>query len=1246
MKKTFKVIVITILSIMILVYLSFLFILPCLNINKYEPIIQKLVKEQTKLDLKYENAKIITTPLLAIGVKADNISVSLPDSTTVFSAEKINTRIALPSLFLLTVKISCLEVEKPYLNLEIINNEQFKVLKLVEDILNSDKEQKLEQRNFAQAQSKSWFNPNWIRIKIVNIKLHNYNILVNDLKNKHYLKLTGEKLKVDYLNGKIAKIKTSATLFSDENKNIIANIDVNTFLPKPAPALDSEDDPAERIEFSFINIVEMYRNYDLKTNLDTKIKLREKNHRIYASGDFNINNLSLKISHIVLPESYAHVKFNGTRLNIDSNINFMPNENLKLSGLINYGVHPNTDLSIKTSDIKFNDILTLSKALLNSLSIPNELARFNASGSISADCNIKTNLKKWQSSGAILINDGSLTVTNIGKIISDADISINLDNNLLDFQNSHLYIDNSRIDINGQINEKSLADITINANKINLAKLFYAFAPQKIRTDFNFKSGELSLEATLQGKLKQAVTSAKIVLTNFDFSDKVQNYIIKNKDFETEFFATTKDFKGNFKNNNLLIFLPKTKSQISLPILEAELYDNNFLLKENKINFNKNSSVKYCGEIHNIKDIESINFDVNGDISTDDIVKFIGVEFKPFLNFHGTLPIKITVDGNKNKQTLFAQILVDKENFITPIDFAELKNKNLSLQTVIDFKGNRTKIKKTGLFEREITVDKKGNEIINLKEVLGIDGTIAGDTINLLKITMPKTLNGTLHIFPNSKFIVNSKIFLFGKLNAPRSRGHIEIKNLSIPELKTDIRNFNLKFRGLVANFEIIDLLLNGSDLQITGNLDLKPDNNINLRKMVVNSRYFNADKVLEIANKAEKYTPKTNSTTVKQNQIADIPVSIHNGNINFTRLISGNIDLRNTISNFAFIKNTLYLNDLKTKVFDGNINGNIAVNILSSLVKINVKGSGLNVEKALLDAANMKDTLSGTADFQTRLSLHGMDLETQMKSLKGYVLFNVKDGQFGPFGKIENMILAENIRESAFFQNCLGGILDGLLTIDTTHFSELNGILDFSDGICHISPITSSGNILSLHILGDFDLLKNTADMKVRARMASLISNLLGPIGAINPANLINSAASLNVVTAKAFSLFCEMVPQSEMDMLPSFSNKYVDNSASKFQIVLKGDVAKPLKLVKSFKWLATETEYKDAENYVETLPEPIEGSPAETIADAIAEQQALDSEMDTTSYKVKSVISKEWANDSVKKEVLKETSSKRKIK
>ena len=183
---------------------------------------------------------------------------------------------------------------------------------------------------------------------------------------------------------------------------------------------------------------------------------------------------------------------------------------------------------------------------------------------------------------------------------------------------------------------------------------------------------------------------------------------------------------------------------------------------------------------------------------------------------------------------------------------------------------------------------------------------------------------------------------------------------------------------------------------------------------------------------------------------------------------------------------------------------------------------------------------------------------------------------------------------------------------------------MSFDDGICHINEMTSLGNILSLHIFGDFDLLRNYADMKVRARMASLVSNLLGPLGAINPANLLNSAASLNVFTAKAFSIFCEMVPEEEISILPSFANSYVDNAATKFQLVVRGDAAKPLTLIKSFKWLATATEYQSAVDYVNSLPEPVEGSEAETIEEAIEEAQALEAEKKTLKYKVKNLFNK----------------------
>ena len=176
----------SILGLAVLFYLCFLFVIPnVIDVNKFKPEIQKITKEQTNLSIDFENAKIITTPLLGAGLKAENISIKLPDESVLFSADSFKTRIALPSLFLLTAKVSCLEINNPLINLEIINNEQFKVIQLVEEILNKGKEQKLEQAK-VEEDTKSWFNPAWIRIKIPNVVVNNYNVLIKDLKSKGF----------------------------------------------------------------------------------------------------------------------------------------------------------------------------------------------------------------------------------------------------------------------------------------------------------------------------------------------------------------------------------------------------------------------------------------------------------------------------------------------------------------------------------------------------------------------------------------------------------------------------------------------------------------------------------------------------------------------------------------------------------------------------------------------------------------------------------------------------------------------------------------------------------------------------------------------------------------------------------------------------------------------------------------------------------------------------------------------------
>ncbi len=1229
MKKFLMITGYVLLGIIAALYLCFLFVLPkAVDLNNYKPMVKNIVKEQANLDLNFDNIQVITTPFLGAGVKIDNIYINLPDGSLLFSAESLKTRVAVPSIFLLTAKVSCFELEKPFINLEIAeDNKDYKVVKLIEDILNSKKEQTLGEE---KAVTQTWFNPAWIRIKVPCVKLNNYKILVNDLKNKHYLDLHGEELKAGYFNKKTAKLKTYAELYSDENKNLTANINIDTFIPKSEPKLDSEDDPAERIDIPFINPVELYRTYNLKTDIDTKLKVRSHKGDITSYGYLNIDNVTLKVSELQLPKSYIHAKTFKHTLDLDTNIYPANEQNIQLLGKLNYSKHPYLNMNIKTGVIKYNDMLTLARAFLDSLRIPNELNQYKAEGTTVADCNIKTNFKKLKSNGYIRVQNGGLSVRNIGQVISRANINALLDNNILTFKDSSLFVNQSKVTIEGTIDKNSVADIKIQTEKLPLPQLFYAFAPKDIRRAYNFLSGEFTLNALIKGKLKEATASANFGLNNFDISDYAKNFNIKNNNLSGEFSINSKTnaLVGKINNKDFAFVLPKTNSSLRLPELNILISDKNISISENKILFNNKSEVKFLGEIIDYEKLKDINIQANGNIHTDDVITLIGKELKPFIHSAGSLPLKFSVTGNKKKQTVITQILADKNNFITPFDLTELGGKQTSLQAIADLKPGRVKIKKTGIYIRTTGVDEKGNEIVNLEDVLDIDGTIAGNRINLIKVNLPKLVSGKIYAFPKSSFVRDkARLFVYGDVTKPIIRGGINVREIKIPEILTSLENLKLDFKGRTLGFDLNNILLNGSDISVNGDYDLNSGSVADIYGLNVISNNINLEKLLKVPELLMKYVPSQNANSSKTSQNSDIPVSIQSGTINMRRITTGNIEVLNTTARMALRQNILGIRNLRTNIFNGAVRGDVFVNLVKTLINIDLQGENINVAKAMYDAAGMKDMLSGTAEFKAQLEIDGTAKtpEEQMKGLSGDVNFSVKDGQFGPFGKIENLIIAENIRESQFFQTALGGIINSLTSIDTTHFSELRGHINFQDGICHLDPITSLGNTLTLHIFGDFDLVRNYADMKVRAKMSSVISKVLGPLNAINPVNLMNNAASLNVVTAKAFSLFCEVVPSEELAILPSFENGYIDSGAAKFQLKVRGDVAKPLTLVKSFKWLSSKTEYDEAVEFVNSLPEEVEGEEASSIEEAIANAKALEEEKKTLKYKFKHIFIKE---------------------
>lgn len=1194
-------------------YLAFLFYLPkAVDLNEYKPLIQEIAKEQANIDLNFENPQIVTTPSLQAGFKTGKILVKLPDGSVLFSADSFQGRISLPSLILFTVKVTCAEIISPRINLDIENGEQFKVVRLVEDILNKQKNAPPKE----EVQPLP-FDPSIIKIKVPNAKITDYKAVINDLKSGHSLTLTGEKLTAGYNNGKTARIKTFARLLSDDKTNITANVNISSFIPPAKPA-DPDDDPAEKIELPFVNPVLIYRDYDLKSNIDTKLKIRQnENGLITLKGYFNIDNTTMNLSGLQLPESYIKSKFYGTYADLDTNIYLAKKQNINLKGKIGYGKKPFADISLITERIFFNDMIILSKALLDTLHIKNDLASLKGKGYWAANTQIKTDLKKIQSKGCIIARNGSIS-NGITKLVFDK-INANLifQDNTLKIVDTHTFINGNILKAEGQIDSDSTADLKIHSEKLPLPGLFLAFAPSDLKKSFILSSGNLSLDGRLQGELKKSLITASVTLKDFVISDKNNSMIIRNEKLIAGIVSDLATLDGNIVNKNLSLTLPPTGSTVKNPMLEIKLDENDINIKPFKLLVNSNSKINLLGSITSYSSSPLIDLKADGHLNSVDLRRFAGRDAEPFIDAHGNIPVKVKITGNDKKQSIIAQLKSDSQNYITPVHIQSMQGKQSILQAKIDYKGDRVHIRNTGFYTgTSLFGDDLALNTQNAKEVFKVSGTIvklntAEPFINLIRISIPEEINAKLTAFTNSNLKADGRLLIFGKLASPLMRGSFKVKDLRIPEifLTMDEADVNLSGKNIVL--AVRRLLLNGSDINITAQTDINPHPQFTLSQLDVRSRFINLDRLMKVPEALAKYTapPLPSSNT----QTSDIPVVIRNGSINMRRIKTGEIIATNTTGRISMSNNNFFLNNLRTTAFDGIIRGDITANLITTALQIRTRGTGLNVEKALLALANMKDTLSGDLAFRTDITLSGSTMEEQMKSLKGTVTFAMTDGQLGPFGKLENMILAENIRESQFFQTALGGVINNLTTVDTSHFSLMNGQILFDNGIAHINPITTVGNVMCLHISGDFNLLENTTDMKVRAKLGSVIANMLGPIAQLNPINLVQATPGLNVVMAQAFSLFCEQLTPEESAVIPDLPTKLDDNMATKFQIVLRGDVAKPMSLIKSFKWLALSSEIEQAQNFVSTLPDPsIVEDPNNATIEAILKAQELQAKED----------------------------------
>lgn len=1223
MKKFFIITGYCILTLLTCLYLGFWLVLPhVIDLNTYKPEIQKLVKDNTDLTFDFKKADLVTSPFLEAGVKLKDISVKLPDNSEIFHADSIKGKVFLPALLGLSIRVSCAEIESPELNVEIINSEKYKIAKVYEDFVNDNRVQRrLNPPQTVENTTNSFpIDPASIKFFVPALKLHNYQAVIDDVKAGHKLTLKGDQLKVGYFNGKIAKLKTKAELLSDNNTNITADVDINTFIPKFETSKQEENDE-EVFALPFVNPVSVYRDYNLKSNINTKLKIRQSrnDNKIWMKGFLNVDNTTVTLSNLQLPESHFKLKSKGYIHDFDTNLYVTDEEYIKFSGKVNYGKKPYFDVALKSSKVHFDNLLKITRAYLDTIQVKNDIAQMSANGYFLSNFSIKTNFENIISDGNFVVRGGNINDRNIGLIFDNINANLLFNDNVFNIKDTHLLINKKPVNISGKIDSNSIADVNINADKIPLPALYLAFAPAATKKAYDLKAGLLSLEVKVAGEIKDISVLCRTELHNLLLSDRGGNFNVSNELTRLGYINSSGTVRGKFKNKGFRLTLPAMKSVISDEIIAADIDNKTITVYDSNIKINKNSVITFRGKVNNYVSNPAVRFVANGNLKDSDLKILAGDAISPYLDSRGCIPLKANFESKKDKMKAVVQLKTDSNSYITPVKIDQLVGKQLLVQLLAEKSGESVKIYKSGLYVRKPNAqfrDNLASNLINSHEIIGVRAMISNLSttpfINLLKVTFPKELNGSICVLPKSRFSFGGHLYAFGKLYEPKISGDFNIRNLRIPELMTTVRDINVNLGSRDVKVSLKDILANGSDFNINILTNWKLLSQMKLADVRVFSRSLDVDKLMKISEALTKVLPS--SSTSESSQPADIPVEILKGGINLRRIKTGNIIVKNTTGRISLFNNIFYINNLRTLPMGGNVNGDVSVNLVTTELNARLSGRNFDIDKILRDAMSMKDTLSGDLNFLADISMKGATQEEQMKSLSGYVDFSVREGQLGPFGKFENFLMAENIRENAFFSSTIGAVITNIVTIDTSHFNTLYGHMTFDKGFADISPIKSQGDVMSMHIVGKVGLVDNSADLKLRGKLGSAFSDNLGPLANINPVNLVKNTPGVNAVAAKTFSVFCESVSEEEMRALPALREGKSDDYATKFQIVLRGDTRKPLKMIKSFKWLALDSEIQSAQSFVDTIPLPQAGEEDLSVEELInlrtQQKQAVSSE------------------------------------
>ncbi|MBR2068936.1 MAG: hypothetical protein IJ877_04155 [Candidatus Gastranaerophilales bacterium] len=773
------------------------------------------------------------------------------------------------------------------------------------------------------------------------------------------------------------------------------------------------------------------------------------------------------------------------------------------------------------------------------------------------DLKINSTDKKNNITGIILFDDLNFVIDNIQ--IPKNQMLLTFKGEKFKAEGNFNLIKNQfiKLNLNADYSKNKFVELKLNSSEIDLSDLkkisnaLFKIFNLKYNFDDIDITGKTSADIYLKSNFKTIVSRGFARVTNTKLTDKKTGLILH--DINSDI---------NFENNKINI--PKTTAFV----------DNSKFHAQGCIDDKTNLNLKINSDLINIAQV--INT-----LKTLPLLSHIIPEFNDYIFKSGFVKINAQISGTLNNPLIKADTLITNlKMFIKPLNVliqsqeSILKiepNKNIideilitAKNNIIEYENNKiyNNSAKLKLSNNNIFIDKTEVKFNNIKaNVSGILKNYRKDSILDIEFKALLPLNNDLIIIKNKTPEIVANISLDkNKLSIKNAKIMQGAKNLIV--LSGNILNYsqnNPRFENLkISLTDRISCILPKMDyLNFDATGDIFIFGTLNKPMISGNAKLYNV-----ICKKYNLF-------------IQDCDLLIKNSNLEG---MIASLDILNTTFNAVVFEGSLdgdilNIRHFSADIFQGKVEGSANINIKSMQTNTELILKEISVRHLSSYLKQYSIAVSGRLSALSRLSFTGLDYESALNSLQGYIKFNINNGELAQFAKLERFLQAGNILSQSILKLTLNSIVSSVTKQNTGDFKTIEGTVKITSPMAEIQYINTQGTNMSMHIEGRYNIINNHAILRVLGRIPLNIVSVMGNIGKFSLSQIVDRSSddTKEVIESLTSSPIEKMMSvymsPDDKAKIPALVN-YQENSPTREFIVIIDGLLNNNNSIKYFKW------------------------------------------------------------------------------